>query len=163
MIEKFKSEKLFAKNNENHQMLQASLWSGRIDQELIPFLKKFFLLPITPRESCYGHIKKDNQNKTEKVKYPYLSYVEDDTLVEQEKNIQKLFKERLPELNLKINQKIGSEIVQIDMETENFGESGPKNYTLRFTITDKKYFEEKEQELLSIVWDEFSKYVDDLQ
>lgn len=163
MIEKIKSEKLFVKNNENNQMLQASLDSGRIDQELIPFLKKFFLLPITPRESCYGHIKKDYQTKIEKVKYPYLSYVEDDTLVEQEKNIQKLFKTGLPELNLKINQKIGNDIVKIDMEIENFGESGPKNYTLRFTITDKKYFEEKEKELLNIVWDEFSKYIDELQ
>lgn len=163
MTEKFESGKLFVKGNENSQMLKESLESGQIDQDLIPFLQKFFLLPITPRESCYGHVERDEQGKIERVKEPYLGYVEDDIQAEQGKRIQNLFKERLAELNSKINERIGNKIVRIDLEAENFGEMGPKAYTLRFIILDKKLFKEKDHELLNAIWEEFSRYIDKLQ
>ncbi|GEM_PF-1293633 len=153
MNEKFKSVEFFTKDEDNLGMLQQSLESKEIDKEIIPILKKFFSLPITPCESCYGH--------TERNKSPYLSYVEDDPRNEQDENFQKLFKERIDELTNKINQRFGSEAVILNLEMVDHG-GGPKDYTLRFEVIDKKYFQEKGKELLDIIWEEFSKYLDEI-
>ena len=146
MNEEFKPEKFFTKDRDNLEMLRQSLESKEIDEDLIPILEKFFSLPITPRESCYGH--------PEKTKGPYLSYVEDDAQSEREANFQKLFKEKIAELTAKINERIGSEAVNIVLEEVDRG-GGPKDYTLRFELIDKKF--------LDIIWEEFSNYLDKLR
>jgi hypothetical protein len=154
MNEKIKSEKIFIKDKDNLEMLQKSLKLKEMDKHIIPILKKFFSLPITSRESCYGDIK-TNKN-------PYLSYVDDETRDEQELNIQKSFREKITELATKINQRIGSKAVNIVLEEIDRG-GGPKDYTLRFEIIDKKIFQENDKKLLDIIWDEFSKYLDELK
>jgi len=154
MNEEFKPERFFTKDRDNLEMLRQSLESKEIDEDIIPILKKFFSLPITPRESCYGH--------AETNKNPYLSYVNDETKNEQELSIQRLFKEKIAELTAKINQRIGSEAVNIVLEEIDHG-GGPKDYTLRFEIIDKKIFQENGKKLLDIIWSEFSKYLDELK
>ena len=111
-------------------------------------------MPITPRESCYGH--------AEKLEEPYLSYIEDDARNKQDENFQKLFKEKIAELTAKINQKIESESVNIVLEEIDRG-GGPKDYTLRFKIIDIKKFEEFGKKFLDIIWEEFSKYLDEIK
>ena len=154
MKEGFKPENFFTKDRDNLEMLKQSLESKEIDQDIIPILEKFFSLPITPRESCYGH--------AETNKNPYLSYIDDETKNEQELAIQRLFKEKITELTARINQIIGSEAVSISLEEIDHG-GGPKDYTLRFEIIDKKIFQENGKKLLDIIWDEFSKYLDELK
>jgi hypothetical protein len=154
MNKEFRPEKFFTKDRDNLEMLRRSLESKEIDEDIIPILEKFFSLPITPRESCYGHVETN--------KSPYLSYVNDETKDEQELNIQKLFREKIAELATKINQKIGSEAVNIVLEEIDHG-GGPKDYTLRFEILDKKIFQKNGKKLLDIIWDEFSKYLNELK
>lgn len=154
MNEKFKPEKFFTKDRDNLEMLKQSLESKEIDQDIIPILEKFFLLPITPRESCYGHIETN--------KSPYLSYVDDEMKNEQELGIQRDFKEKITELATKINQRIGSEAISISLKEIDRG-GGPKDYTLRFEIIDKKIFQEMGKKFLAIIWEEFSKYLDELK
>lgn len=154
MNEKFKPEKKFTKDRDNLEMLKQSLESKEIDEDIIPILEKFFSLPITPRESCYGHV--------EKLKEPHLSYVEDDAQSEQDKNFQRLFKEKIAELTARINQKIGNEAVNIVLEEIDHG-GGPKDYTLRFKIIDKKVFRDFGKKFLDIIWEEFSKYLDEIR
>ena len=144
----------FIKDQNNLEMLKEALKSKNIDTEIVPILEKFISLPITPRESCYGHIE-SNKN-------PHLSYVNDDIKNEQDLNIQKLFKEKIGELATRINQKIGSEAVKIDLDEEDHG-GGPIDYTLWFYIIDKKIFQESGKKILDIIWDEFSKYLDELK
>ncbi|MFH1030382.1 MAG: hypothetical protein V1770_03940 [bacterium] len=150
----FKLEKFFTKDRDNLEMLKKSLESKEIEDDIIPILEKFFSLPITPRESCYGH--------AETNKNPYFSYVDDETQNEQELDIQRSFKEKISELTARINQKIGSEAVSISLEEIDHG-GGPKDYTLRFEIVDKKIFQENGKKLLDIIWSEFSKYLDELK
>lgn len=152
MIEK--QEPVFTKNIDNSEMLKRSLESEGMDADIIPVIEKFFSLPITPRESCYGHI--------EELKDPYFSYIEDDVQNEREKNFQKLFKERIAELTAAINKRIGSEAVSLVLEEMDHG-GGPKNYTLRFEIIDEKVFQENSKEFLGIIWEEFSIYLDELK
>ncbi|MBU2564200.1 hypothetical protein KKA23_01310 [Patescibacteria group bacterium] len=154
MNEEFKLEKFFTKDRDNLEMLHQSLDSKKIDANIIPILEKFFSLPITPRESCYGHVETN--------KSPYLSYVDDKTQDDQELSIQRLFKEKISELITRINEKIGSEAVNISLEEVDHG-GGPKDYTLRFEIIDKKIFQENGKKLLDIIWSEFSKYLDKLK
>jgi len=154
MSEKFEPQNSFTKDKDNLEMLRRSLESKEIDKDIIPILEKFLSLPITPRESCYGHV--------EESKGPYLSYVDDETKNEQELHIQRLFKEKIAELATRINQKIGSEVVRIDMEEVNHG-GGPIDYTLRFEIIDEKIFQEFGKKILETIWDEFSKYLDELK
>ena len=135
-------------------MLRQSLESKKIDEDIIPILEKFFSLPITPHESCYGHAETD--------KNPYLSYIDDETQNEHELSIQKSFREKIAELTIKINQRIGSEAVNIVLKEIDY-DGGPKDYTLRFEIIDKKIFQENGKKLLDITWDEFSKYLDKLK
>ena len=151
MNEEFKPKVLFAKDSDNLKMLSNSLESKEIDQEIVPVLNKFFSLPITPRESCYGHPEED--------KSPYLSYVEDDVNIEKDKNFQKTFKEKIQELTDAINQRIGGEVVSINLEEIDRG-GGPKDYTLRFEVVDKDEFKKTGKEIITIIWDEFSKYLD---
>ncbi len=154
MNEEFKPENFFTKDKDNLEMLKHSIESEEIDKGVIPILEKFFSLPITPHESCYGQPEKD--------KNPYLSYVEDNTQSEQEVNFQRLFKEKIAELTAKINQRIGGETVNISLEEIDHG-GGPKNYTLRFNVVDKKIFQENGKKFLDIIWEEFSKYLDELK
>lgn len=157
MNEEFKPEKFFTKDRDNLEMLRQSLESKKIDEDdedIIPILEKFFSLPITPRESCYGH--------AEESKSPYLSYVEDDVQNERDENFQKLFKEKFVELTTKINNRIGSEAVHVALEEVDHG-GGPKDYTLRFEVVDKKIFQENGKKFLDIIWEEFSKYIDELK
>ena len=154
MNEEFKPEKFFTKDEDNLEMLRQSLESKEIDKDIIPILEKFFSLPITPRESCYGH--------PEKAKSPYLSYVEDGAQNKQDEDFQRLFKEKIAELTTRINERIGSEAVNISLEEVDRG-GGPKDYTLRFEIIDKKIFQENGKKLLDIIWGEFSKYLDELK
>lgn len=153
MNEEFKPEKFFTKDRDNLEMLKQSLKSKEIDENIIPILEKFFSLPITPRESCYGHLE-TNKN-------PYLSYVDDETQDEQELGIQRLFKEKISALATRINQIIGSEAISVSLE-EVYRGGGPKDYTLRFEIIDKK-IQENGKKLLDIIWGEFSKYLDELK
>lgn len=154
MKEKIEPGKKFVKNRDNLGMLKKSLTSEKIDTDLIPILKKFFSLPITPHESCYGHIKERKQ--------PYLSLVDDKAYNEQEKNIQKTFREKIIKLGTRINKKIGTNVIEIVLE-ETYHESGPKDYTLYFKIKDEKTFQELNRELLVIIWEEFSKYIDEIK
>jgi len=142
MNEKFKPEIFFTKDRDNLEMLRQSLESKEIDVDMIPILEKFFSLPITPRESCYGH--------AEKTKNPYLSYVEDETQNERDKNFQKSFKDKITELTARINEIIGSEVVSVALEEIDRG-GGPKDYTLRFEIVDKKIFQGNGKKLLAII------------
>lgn len=154
MNNEFKSEKLFTKNEDNLNMLKRALESNEIDNDLIPILEKFFSLPITPRECCYGH--------PETNKKPYLSYVNDETQNEHELEIQKLFKKKISELATRINQKIGSVAVNTTLDEVNYG-NGPIDYTLRFQIINEKDFQENGNNLLTTIWDEFSKYLDEIK
>jgi hypothetical protein len=154
MVEEFKPEKFFTKDGDNLEMLKQSLQPKEIDEDITPILEKFFSLPITPRESCYGHVETN--------KSPYLSYVDDETQDGQELSIQRLFKEKISELTTRINQIIGSEAVSLSLEEIDHG-GGPKDYTLRFKIIDKKIFQENGKKLLDIIWGEFSKYLDELK
>jgi len=154
MNKEFRPEKFFTKDRDNLEMLQHSLESKEIDEDIIPILEKFFSLPITPRESCYGHMETN--------KSPYLSYVDDETKDEHELIIQKSFREKTSELATRINQRIGSEAVNIVLEEIDHG-GGPKDYTLRFEIINKKIFQENGKKLLDIIWEEFSKYLDGLK
>lgn len=154
MKEKLKPKEFFTKDRDNLEMLRQSLESKEIDEDIIPTLEKFFSLPITPRESCYGHV--------EKLKEPYFSYIEDDAQSEQDENFQKLFKEKIAELTTRINQKIGSEAVNIVLEEIDRG-GGPKDYTLRFKIIDKKNFQKFGKNFFDIIWEEFSRYLDEIQ
>ncbi len=154
MNEEFKPEIFFTKDRDSLEMLKQSLESKEIDEDMIPILEKFFSLPITPRESCYGH--------PETHKNPYLSYIDDETQNEQELSIQRLFKEKISELATKINEAIGSVVVSISLKEIDHG-GGPKDYTLRFEIVDKKIFQENGKKLLDIIWGEFSKYLSELK
>lgn len=152
--EEFKPENIFMKDRDNLEMLRQSLESKEIDEDMIPILEKFIVLPITPRESCYGHAKE--------FKSPYLSYVEDDVHNESDKKFQKLFREKIVELATRINYRIGSEAIRIDLEEVDHGK-GPKDYTLRFQIIDNEGSEENIKKIIHIVWDEFSKYIDEIR
>jgi hypothetical protein len=152
--EEFKPEKIFMKDGDNLEMLRQSLKSKEIDKDIIPILEKFIILPITPRESCYGHAKE--------IKSPYLSYIEDDVQNESDKKFQKLFREKIAELATRINYRIGSEAIRIDLEEADHGR-GPKDYTLRFQIIDNEVPEESVKKIIHIAWDEFSKYIDELR
>lgn len=154
MNEEFKPEIFFTKDSDNLEMLKQSLESKEIDQDIIPILEKFFSLPITPHQSCYGHVETN--------KSPYLSYVDDETKNEQDLSIQRDFKEKITELAAKINQRIGSEAISISLEEVDRG-GGPKDYTLRFEIIDKKIFQEMGKNFLDIIWEEFSKYINELK
>ncbi len=154
MNEEFRPQKFFTKDRDNLEMLRQSIESKEIDDEIIPILEKFFLLPITPRESCYGHVETN--------KRPYLSFVDDKTENEHELIIQKSFKEKTAELATLINQRIGSEAVNTALEEIDHG-GGPKDYTLRFEIIDKRIFQENGKKFLDIIWEEFSKYLDELK
>ncbi|MBU1036685.1 hypothetical protein KKF32_01450 [Patescibacteria group bacterium] len=154
MKEKIKPKESFTKDRDNLEMLRQSLKSEEIDKDIIPILEKFFSLPITPRESCYGHAKT--------LKEPYLSYVEDGIQSEQDENFQELFKEKITELTTKINQRIGNETVNIVLEKID-RDGGPKDYTLRFEIIDKENFQKFDEKFLDIIWDEFSRYLDELR
>jgi len=154
MKEQFKKEIFYTKDIDNLEMLRQSLESKEIDKDIIPILKKFFSLPITPRESCYGYV--------EKLKEPYLSYIEDSVQNGKDENFQKLFKEKVTELATRINQRIGSEAINVVLEKINRGE-GPEDYTLRFKIINEKAFQKLGKEFLDIVWDEFSKYLDEIR
>ncbi|MBT4349248.1 hypothetical protein HOD19_00495 [bacterium] len=154
MNKEFKPEISFSKDKSNLEMLQKSLESEEIDKDIIPILEKFFSLPITPHQSCYGH--------AETNKEPYLSYVDDETTNESELSIQRNFKEKIIELVARINQQIGSEAVNISLEEVDH-KRGPKDYTLRFEIIDKKSFLQNGKKILAIIWDEFSKYLDELK
>ncbi|MDD5341109.1 MAG: hypothetical protein PHC97_01575 [Patescibacteria group bacterium] len=152
MKEKFGQEPRFVKDKDNLLMLQEALRSKNIDKDIKPILEKFFTLPITPHQSCYGHPEKD--------KSPYLSYVEDEARNEKDKRFQQLLKEKILELTKIINGKIGGEVVNIALEEVDHGGRGPKDYTLKFDVIDKKFFKENGKEILDIIWQEFSKYLD---
>jgi len=146
---------IFTKDNDDTEMLKKALESKDLDPEIIPILEKFLSLPITPTQSCYGHI---DQNKT-----PHLSYVEDDTQQNQENiSIQKSLRSRLPELNNSINQRLGSEAVKIILEEDDHG-GGPKEYTIQFKIIDRESFQKLKDVFLNIIWEEFAKYLDSLK
>lgn len=154
MSEKFRPEEFFSKNRENSDMLKQAMESERIDAEILQILNEFFLLPLTPRESCYGHPEKDAN--------PYLSYVEDDVQNKQEENFQRLFKEKISELSKRINEKIGSESVDVSLEEENHG-GGPIDYTLYFKIPNKENYKKNGEKILKIIWSEFSNYINELK
>lgn len=154
MNELLKPKSVFVKSEDNFRMLQASLETREIDEDIVPIIEKFFSLPMTPIESCYGHVAKDND--------PYLSYVEDDVADEQARNFQRLFKERINELATRINGEIGDNAVRIFLDEVDHG-GGPKDYTLRFEIIDKNLFQEKGNEVLAIIWQKFSDYIDNLE
>ncbi len=154
MSETLRSEKFFTRDRDNLEMLKQSIESKEIDEDIIPILEKFFSLPITPHESCYGHVETN--------KIPYLSYVDDETQDEQELSIQRLFKEKISELTARINERIGSEAVNVSLEEVDY-DGGPKDYILRFEIIDKKTFQENGKKLLDAIWSEFSKYIGELK
>jgi hypothetical protein len=154
MNENFKFENSFVKNSANLGMLRKSLESKEIDKDIVSILEKFFSLPITPRESCYGHPEKDSS--------PYLSYVEDDVKDEQSKKFQRLFRGKVMGLTRTINERIGSEVVNIILERIDHG-GGPKDYTVRFEVINKKSFQENGKKVLDIIWSEFSKFIDELK
>lgn len=135
-------------------MLKRGLESKNIDPEMVPILKKFFLLPITPHQSCYGHI--------EEHKNPYLSYIDDETQNKKELEMQKKFKGKILELTERINQKIGSHIVNVSLERVEHG-GGPKDYTLRFDIANKEILQDDGEKILDTIWEEFSRYLDQLR
>lgn len=153
----FMSEKLqpifFIKDRDNSKMLRETLEAGKIDQGLMPILENLFSLPITSCESCYGHPEKGSD--------PYFSYVEDAPQNEQDERFQRLFKEKITELNITINKRIGRDIVRIFFTEDDHG-GGPKEYTFRFKIVDKKSFKENGRKILEIIWSEFSKYLSGL-
>ncbi len=146
-------ERFFQKDSGNLEMLKRSIESPEIDQELIPILERFFKLPITPTESCYGHV--------EKWKKPYLSYVEDELKNSQDENIQKEFSRGVKELTDKINERIGQEVIKILKKFVDYG-AGPKEYILSFEVIDKGMWKRLGDRLSEIVWDEFLKYLDSL-
>ena len=80
MREKFEPEKKFIKDKDNQEMLLEALESKNIDKDIKHILEKFFKLPLTPTESCYGHPEKD--------KSPNLTYVEDNAQTEQDGHLQ---------------------------------------------------------------------------
>lgn len=133
------------------EMLRAAMESKEVDQGVIPIIEKFFSMPITPTESCYGH--------PEEGKTPYFSYSEDDVKSNEDEDFQKSFKEKIAELQVRINNRIGGDVVVVTIETDDYG-GGPKNHTVRFQISDKIYFEEHGKQIVDIIWDEFSKYID---
>lgn len=151
-MEKFETTKIFVKDKDELEMLQDSLKSPNIDQEIKPILEKFFTLPITPHESCYGH--------PENLKNPYLSYVDDETINKQDLKFQKLFKEKIKELVKNINKKIGANIVNIKFEEVNHGGKGPRDYVLQFEILDNNFYQSQGKGILDIIWQEFSAYLD---
>lgn len=144
----------YHKDRDNLEMLKLSIASERVDADIIPILEKFFSLPITPTESCYGHV--------ETGKNPYLGYVNDEAENLKDLSIQKSFKEKINELSAVINRRIGVEIVDVLLEEINHG-AGPKDCTLRFDIKDDKVFKEMGKKLLDIIWEEFSTYIKNLK
>ncbi len=154
MNEELKPEKFFSKDADNLEMLKQSLESKEIDQDIIPVLEKFLSLPITPRESCYGHPETNTS--------PYLSFVDDETQNETELIMQKSFREKISLLSEKINQKIGGKAINVSLDEADHG-GGPKDYTLRFEIVDKTKFQETGKKFLDTIWEEFSKYLEELK
>ena len=153
--EEFELEKSFTKDVGDLEMLQESLKDEDMDKEMIPFLEKFFSIPITPIESCYGHPEEDRE--------PYLSYIEDEVEAEKDKKLQESFRNRIEELVVEINTEFGDEFVDITLEKVDNGEGGPNNYNLRFKIINKESFKEKGEVPLRIIWEKFSKYVDKIK
>lgn len=153
MTEKYRP-KIFIKNTDSLGMIKDSIKSKDLDPEMVPILEKFFSLPITPIESCYGHA---DRNKS-----PYICYIEDPEQDKDQTDIQTSLKSNLSQLRDAINNRVDGNVVEIDLEETDHGR-GPKDYTVRFKITDKKIFQELDSNLLSIIWEEFAKYLSDLK
>lgn len=154
MNEKFERMNNFNKDPDNLEMLRQSLKSSEIDKELKPFLRNFLELPITPTSSCYGH--------QEELNNPYFSYVEDSIKTKQDEHFQNSFKEKINELAEKINNLIGKQIVEISFVEEFHGGKGPREYTMKFEILNKQIKQEKFKEIISTIWSECSKYLDEI-
>ena len=154
MREIFNPVSKFSKDPDDLQMLQRSIESKELDPEMIPIIEKFFSLPLTPTESCYGH--------PEQAKNPYLSYVEDQAKDAHELKQQAQFKNKIAELETKINNQLGSQAVTLTIDETDYG-PGHKDYTLKFNITDTQAFQEKGPEYLETIWTEFSNYLDRLK
>ncbi|MEI6379219.1 MAG: hypothetical protein WCO55_06205 [Candidatus Falkowbacteria bacterium] len=154
MKETFSPIKKFAKDPDDLRMLHRSIESKELDQEMIPIIEKFFTLPLTPTESCYGHPKQ--------AKNPYLTYVEDEVTSEHDSKQQELFKKQIRSLETKINNQLGGQAVTLTMDKTDYG-PGHTDHTLKFNITDTQAFQEKGPEYLETIWQEFSNYLDGLK
>jgi hypothetical protein len=152
MERNFNFRKRFIKDQDNLEMLKKSQELKDLDKEMLPILQKFFLLPMTPIESCYGH--------PENGKDPYLSYVDDISLDDSVNEMQLFFREKLDELQSRINRRLGGEIVNMNLEKTEHG-GGPNDYTIRFRIDDKAIFKERGKEIIDVIWDEFNKYLEE--
>ena len=130
---------------QNKMMLAEALRSGNIDPEVRPFLKRFFVLPITPTESCYGH--------PEKGSMPYISYVQDDVYDEQTNaNNTRFLTECETQLAGRINAHLKNPWVVIHVETESYG-SGPQVHTIHFSIDDCEVYEKHGEVILKTIWE----------
>ena len=151
MSEQFNPGKTIKKDKANLVLLMESLEDKNLDPEMIPIMKKFIPLPITPVQSCYGHHDKET--------VMHLSYVDDDTDDEKEKNFQKSFREKLKELTVSINKKINDTIVKVTYDEDDYG-GKHQLCNIVFKIIEPKKFRENDTEYRQIIWNEFSNYVD---
>ncbi len=146
---------VFSKDPCDTAMLQEALSSAEIDQGLVPFLQHFFELPITPRESCYGH--------ADTGKEPYLSFVLDDIGGnESQLHTQQLFLHKISELETVINARLGDGAVVVVLDKQDHG-AGPVDYTVQFKIKDGALYHEMGDGFFYVIWEEFTALVKDLK
>jgi hypothetical protein len=158
MNEKIKTGYFYTKDKDFTEKLHKDFKSEWIDDDILPIFKHFFSLPITPIESCYGH--------PEKNKSPYFCYIEDNVENEQDKEFQKLFMEKIIGLAERINKRIGNETIKLTIGNLSWyveGKGNLKGHMINFNIIDQKKWQESGKEITNIIWEEFSRAINEIK
>ena len=141
----------FVKNIEMVSTLDEAIESDFLDKEMIPLLKKFKTLPITPIESCYGHPKRNMR--------PYLVYLNDATNDQSLINFQdNLINFITNNLEAKINESLQENAVAIDtgrITSYNHSKEPLKGYWVKFNFCNSHLFKKQGKEIIKTVWREF--------
>lgn len=133
--------------------LQQAIESAEIDEGLIPFLKLFFDLPISPHGSCYGHFDKWGT-------VPYLSFLLDNVDGQNDGvRKQELFLQGIHTLQGRIDTRLGAGVIEVVFQEEDRGVDASNDYTVQFNVKDGGLFYEMGDEMFDVVWEEFTDMV----
>ncbi len=143
----------FVKDPDLALELQRAVESPEIDQGLIPFLKLFLDIPISPHGSCYGHFDKWGA-------YPYLSFSLDNVDGQNDGvRKQELFLQGIGTLQSRIDARLGPGAVEVVFEEEDRGVDASNDYTVQFNVKDGALFNAMGDEMFDVVWKEFTDMV----
>jgi len=129
----------------------------------VPLQEIFGSLPIVCSGGAYGNIDIVGKSREIIVNEPFVAYTETEMADEGKKELLKLFRENVGELEASINKRLGPETVKVEIKSESYGNAPPRAHVIRFRIKENVVTSENVQTIFGAIWDEFKNYAEKIK